>query len=382
LNDNKLSAVAAKRTSIVGNILDKGVGILGSAIHSIRAIECILPDGSLYYDGVNSLCNKQPSPPIRVGVGPLLEGLFIQCDFAIVTAITIVLYHQPKYISTFYISAPNKDSLSKTIDIYNQYNTLNGQGSLLSGRWSKALLHPKKIDEFSYSCVIASMDASIHQARKKVLKKLIRNAGLKAYSIDDKNIERLKKLFEYDLIKKHLSKLVPLVNLLGISLNYSKGYSDEHNLKEQYQLLKIDIPKDKPLELARDGIGFIWYIVLFAATADNLLSFNEVVSESAKLHQIIDTRFHVLPYKSDLLVGLARVAFVLSDRTARDKAHAFYLELLNRGLEKGFVPHRVPIPIINSLVDLNNPYWKLIRKIKNAVDPNNIIAPDKYWSSS
>lgn len=372
---------AGPHTSIVGNILDKGVGILGSAIHTIRSIECVLPDGSLYYDGVNTLCERQPDPPIRIGPGPLLDGLFIQCDFAIITAITLTLFHQPRYVSTFYISAPDDEALAKTVDIYHQYNTLNGQGSLLSGRWSKALMNLKKAPGYSYSCVIASMDSSIHRVRKKILKKLIREAGLKSHSISGKNIERLQKWFGYPLIKTHLSQLAPLVELLGISLNYSKGYSDEHNLKEQYQLLQLAIPDDKPLELARDGVGFIWFIVLFAATKDNLLRFRQIVSVSGQLHQVEDTRFHVLPYKSDLLVGLARAVYDLSDAPARDKAHAFYRELLQEGLKNGFVPHRAPIPVIHSLVDLDNPYWSVIKKIKHALDPNHIIAPDKYWPS-
>ncbi|WP_392538429.1 FAD-dependent oxidoreductase [Legionella sp. 227] len=371
---------AGPNTSIIGNILDKGVGVLGSAIHTIRSIECVLPDGSLYNDGINVLCKKQLTPPIRIGVGPLLEGLFIQCDFAIVTAMTIALYHQPKYITTFYISAPDKTALAKTIDIYHQYNALNGHSNILSGRWSKALLPTKQTGGYSYSCIIASMDLSLHQARKKMLKKLIRNAGLKGYSIGDKNILRLKKLFHHPFMQMHLSRIASLVDLLDMSLSYAKGYPNEHNLKEQYQLLQIDVPQDRYLELAEDGVGFIWYIVLFAATSENLLSFHELVSTSAELHQVTDNRFHVLPYKSDVLVGLARVAFNLSDPTGKDKAHAFYLDLLERGIKQGFVPHRVPIHVINTLVNLESPYWSLIKKIKDAIDPHHIIAPDKYWT--
>ncbi|CEK11525.1 hypothetical protein [Legionella hackeliae] len=76
---------------------------------------------------------------------------------------------------------------------------------------------------------------------------------------------------------------------------------------------------------------------------------------------------------------MAPTVFKLSDPEAKEKAHAFYRDILKRGIEQGFVEHRVPIPVINSLVDLKSPYWALVKKIKDSIDPDNIIASDKYW---
>lgn len=372
---------AGPNTSVVGNLLDKGLGITGSSVQYVRAIECVLPDGSVYNDGKNPLCKEVISPAIRVGLGPLLDGLFVQCDFAIITALTIALAHQPKYVSTIYIKANNEEAFSKTIEVYHAYNAIHGHGHFAPGRWSKNLLTPDSIDEYSYSTIIASSDKMLHRSRKKALRRIVKNAGLSMISVDDTHIRLAQKIFSFSPIRKRLGKLGKFVDLLSMAVSYTQGYPNEQSLQEQYELLQIDIPENKPLELARDGVGFIWYIVLFPATAENLLAFKDLVYNAAKKHNIkTDPRFHVLPYKSDTLAGLARALFDLNDPLACKEAHAFYHELLEQGLAKGFVPHRVPIPVMQSLVNTNNPYWAILKKIKNVLDPKNIIAPDKFWS--
>lgn len=372
---------AGPHTSVVGNLLDKGLGITGASVQSIRAVECVLPDGSLYHDGKNPLCKNSVSPAIRVGLGPLLDGFFVQSDVAIITAMTISLAHQPKYVSTIYIQAKSDESLSKTIDIYHAYNAIHGHGSFTPGRWSKNLFAPHKTNEYSYALVIASSDKGLHKSRKKAIKRIVSQNGLSMLCADDKHIRIAQKIFTFKPLRHYFAPIAKMADMLDMAVAYTQGYPNEMNLREQYELLKRDIPEDKPLELARDGVGFIWYIVLFPATSANLLAFKDLIYQTAARHNMTeDPRFHVLPYKSDFLAGLARALFDLNDKTACEKAHAFYHDLLAGGMEKGFVPHRVPIHLMHSLVRSDNSYWAVLKKIKTALDPHNIIAPDKYWS--
>ena len=47
-------------------------------------------------------------------------------------------------------------------------------------------------------------------------------------------------------------------------------------------------------------------------------------------------------------------------------------------VEQGFPPYRVGINSMHRVVDENDPYWKTVRDLKKALDPNNIIAPGRY----
>lgn len=82
-------------TSVVGNMLDRGVGLYGPRIEDLLGLEVVLPDGNLLKVGWWPR-KDGTSPAINVhGLGPSLLGLFSQSNLAIVTAAVVRLHPRP-----------------------------------------------------------------------------------------------------------------------------------------------------------------------------------------------------------------------------------------------------------------------------------------------
>lgn len=94
--DRMLNVTASSGyTSIVGNMLDRGVGLYGPRIEDLLGLEVVLPDGNLLKVGWWPR-EDGTSPAINVhGLGPSLLGLFSQSNLAIVTTAVVRLHPRP-----------------------------------------------------------------------------------------------------------------------------------------------------------------------------------------------------------------------------------------------------------------------------------------------
>ncbi|MES2263048.1 MAG: FAD-binding protein [Pseudomonadota bacterium] len=78
---------SARHTSILGNALDRGVGYFGPRKEDVFGLEVVCGNGKLISTGFRRLGDDSPlahSHPY--GLGPILDGLFFQGNFGIVTS--------------------------------------------------------------------------------------------------------------------------------------------------------------------------------------------------------------------------------------------------------------------------------------------------------
>lgn len=81
------------RTSILGNLLDRGVGMIGSRTADLRALEVVTGSGQLVRTGLWHAAgdDERFEHPLPAGLGPDLGPLFLQSAFGIATAAVITL---------------------------------------------------------------------------------------------------------------------------------------------------------------------------------------------------------------------------------------------------------------------------------------------------
>ncbi len=100
---------AGENTSIVGNALDRGVGYLGPRKDDLFGLEIVTGTGEIIQTGFRRLGKSSPiaySHPF--GLGPILDGLFFQSNFGIVTSACFRLY--PKHPREIAISLSLKSN--------------------------------------------------------------------------------------------------------------------------------------------------------------------------------------------------------------------------------------------------------------------------------
>ncbi|MCA9523363.1 MAG: hypothetical protein KC609_20450, partial [Myxococcales bacterium] len=72
------------------------------------------------------------------------------------------------------------------------------------------------------------------------------------------------------------------------------------------------------------------------------------------------------------------IAFDRRDVEESERAHAAIDRLFERCMSEGLIPYRVGIQHMRRLVDVGDPHWQLVRKLKEVFDPDGVIAPGRY----
>ncbi|WP_433273767.1 FAD-binding oxidoreductase [Actinosynnema sp. CS-041913] len=105
---------ASAHTSIVGNALDRGVGLRRQRVDDVLGLEVVLPDGGLVHVGWWPEPGR-PTPVYAHGLGPSLAPLFVQSNLGVVTAAAIQLPPRPQAQRVLRLDFP-KDVLTRAID--------------------------------------------------------------------------------------------------------------------------------------------------------------------------------------------------------------------------------------------------------------------------
>ena len=105
--------------SPLGNTLDKGAGYTPAADHfgNSCGFEVVLGNGRLLRTGDGALPGSQTWHISRYGLGPVLDGLFLQSNFGIVTRMGIWLLARPPHIESFFYMFPEDDDIEAIADI-------------------------------------------------------------------------------------------------------------------------------------------------------------------------------------------------------------------------------------------------------------------------
>jgi len=104
---------------ILGNALDRGAGYTPYFDHfgMLCGLEVVLGNGELISTGDAALPGAKTGHINKSGFGPLLDGLFSQSNYGIVTRAAIWLMPRPPAIRSFGFTFPEEDDLAEIIDL-------------------------------------------------------------------------------------------------------------------------------------------------------------------------------------------------------------------------------------------------------------------------
>jgi (+)-pinoresinol hydroxylase len=110
--------------SVVGNSLDHGVGYTYGAyrdhFHSHSGLEVVMPNGEIVRTGMGALPDSKTWGEYRYGFGPTIDGLFAQGNVGIVTKMGFHLLPAPEAYQTSAVSVPKRRDLIPLVKIVNE----------------------------------------------------------------------------------------------------------------------------------------------------------------------------------------------------------------------------------------------------------------------
>ena len=400
------TAGTTQYASVLGNALDKGRGLTPYADHfgAICGMDVVLPNGNLLETGGGPAGNNKVRHLYRHGVGPYLDGLFVQSNLGIVVRAGIWLMPAPErfdwavfeytksesefkqFITQFQRlvargavrSRPHLANDFAMMCIVSQYpyHLLDG-GTRLTKQALRAWREEHGVAEWTFGCGVYGSAEEV-RFQKREIKSVLGRFGRVQFlgrAAEDNVMGRLMR-WGAPLVNRMMGKSPSFVEALIPAINLYKGVPTDHFVRQVY----FRSPSGKPdtdVDPARDQCGFLWIGPVVPSTAED-------ISEGLKMAEALSER-HGFDFFVEIMIESARSVFLLlgvfydrNDETHQARARAWYEETRARFLEAGYPPYRETSISMLKAGDGNPEYKDLLRTIKIALDPANVIAPGRY----
>lgn len=395
---------AGPHASILGNALERGYGLTPISDHflSLMSLEAVLPDGSIYHSAIYEQDCINVDQIFKWGIGPYLDGLFTQSNFGIVTKITIQLSARPESVGAFIFEMRDEKNLEKAValvrETLREIGGVTGSINIMNSLrlLSMSAYYPfEEIDKdpANYVNILKKMATDMDFApwtclgsfygKKEmvdVAKRVLRN---KVYP----HTKRLIFLSrgQLNFLEKILSCLpaqwtktsLNRIQKMKLSFDILEGRPNQIALPLCYRKMPLGLPDTSELNPARDGCGLIWYAPLVPMKPETVRTYVDFVNQVCVKHRI-EPLITLTTLSDRCFDSTVPILFNPQNPTEVAQAKACFAELLEEGRKLGFFPYRANIDMMGDLVNVDKTFWAMQKTIKDAIDPQGIIAPRRY----
>ncbi|MGI8672742.1 MAG: FAD-binding oxidoreductase [Luteitalea sp.] len=390
--------------SLIGNTMERGFGHTpyGDHFAHVCALEVVLGDGSCIDTGFARFGDVATAPVYRWGLGPVIDGLFTQSNFGVVTRMTIWLMPAPAHFEAFFFRCDQEGGLAAVIDalrplklsgtlrsavhIGNDYKVLNG---LQQYPWAEtggrtplapaamaAYRERLRMGAWNGSGGLYGTRAQVAEARRLVRAALAgRVANLQF--LDDRRLRLAKRfagpyrlLTGWDL-SAALALLEPVYGLM-------QGVPSSRPLASAYWRKRT--PPPAQLDPDRDRCGLLWCAPVAPMAGAHAARLTRLSVDTLLTHGFE-------PMLSLTLVTDRALTCVVSIHYDRDvdgedaRALACYHALMDALGRAGYYSYRQGIQAEAAALPADSAA-DLLDRLKKACDPSAILAPGRYGLGS
>lgn len=389
--------------SLIGNALERGFGHTpyGDHFDQICSLEVVLPNGELLETGFSRASGVAAAPVYRPGIGPSLEGLFVQSNLGVVTKMTLWLMPAPEYFEAFFFTCNEDDGLGPIIDalrplrmnatlrsavhIANDYKVIAGiQQYPWDEMRGKTPLRPAdmrtfrkrlRIGAWSGSGGLYGTRAQVAEARRLV-KRALKGKVQKLHFLNNTLLHSATRfsrsfhlLTRIDL-RRTLSLVRPVYGLM-------QGIPTKQSLFSVYWRKRRSPPPEPDPDA--DLCGLQWFAPVAPAEGTHAKQITAIASSILLKHGFEPAlSFTLLTERA--FVCVISLAYDREIEGEDERAASCYQNLVEALMAKGYAPYRLGIQSMD-LMHLNAPTASLIHGIKDLVDPAHVLAPRRYQPS-
>lgn len=368
---------AGPSVSLVGNALERGYGLTPFTDHfaAVTSLRAVLPNGDIYTPAMDAWGAPSADKGFKWGIGPYLDGLFSQGAFGIVTSMTIALARRPEAVGIFSFALKDGDALDDAVDaVRDVYQLYTGQiaGINLMNRARLSAMGAEMPGQPAWMGMGGLYgDRQTLRALRRAIKRRFKSVDCRVLFLSERKITWLAKLKPW-LPRRFAASAEKVAGLHALL----SGTPGETALPLAYTKRQGGLPEGA-LNPARDGCGLIWYAPLVPMISARVREFIDMTAD-------VSQQFDIgLPITLTTISGAsfdATVPIVYDKASGNAQATACYECLLDSGLKLGFPVYRLPVDQIGKVIDQRggDVYWQMVRTLKQAIDPDGIIAPGRY----
>ena len=349
----------------VGNMLDRGVGYTPYGEHLMFScgMEVVLADGQLLRTGMGAMPNSNTWQVFKWGYGPTLDGIFTQSNYGIVTKMGMWLMPAPPDFRPFSIQYPEEADIAKIVEALRPLRiamVIPNAVVIAHTLWEAPCTPVKRSDYYSGPGAIP--DEAVARIR--------RDHRIGAWNV-------YAALYGTRETNDANWKIIEAVAAGTGGRIVTREDSGSKALEYRFDLMR-----GKPnlgefgLYNWRGGGGSIWFAPVSQAKGSETL-------KQMKLAKDILGKYG-FDYVGEFIVGwrdMHHVVDLLFDRSDAEqmrKAHACYEELLQTFAREGYGVYRANTAFAEQVAASYGPVKRSVeRKLKRALDPNNILAPGR-----
>lgn len=360
--------------SVLGNALDHGIGYTPYGLHArnLCGLEVVLPDGDMMRTGMGAMANNKASHLFPMSFGPDWTHMFTQSNMGVVTKAGVWLMPEPETSLELSFDIPNEEDIGWVIDTIAPMKIagLIDQNVFVPSWLGKIVLKGQRKDFWDKPSAIPDwrVQELLKEHKLGYWKVQVRFYG-------DENVNKAKAEVVKAAFKKHLS--APAQEAW-----WRQG--EERNIYD----LTVGVPSAVPLQMG-DWVG--------GRSAH--LGFSPVVPASSKhvMDQLKRSRKIIADHDVDFYASFTvggrfanNINMLMYDRDKPEQVENMknlFNVLVAESAKAGYAEYRTHLGWMDAVADTfdfnDHAQRRLNEKVKDALDPNGIIAPGKQgvWPS-
>jgi len=395
---------SGRDTSILGNALDRGVGYLGPRKDDIYGLEVVCGTGEVLRTGFRRLGEDSVlarSHPY--GLGPILDGLFSQANFGIVTSACFRLVpRRPKEIALS-LALRHEEDLAAFID---ELARLKREGLLSSVTHigNKARTHATLMrgivgylqQQCGFAIELAKREGEValgvvapHEWTS--LSSVSGNAAQVAAMLGEIR-RRMRPLARVTVVTQalldrgysiaHALRFIPLARANAAAISsirplHALALGEPSDVAVDNLLWQFGRPDLPASELDRSSCGILYIcpaLPLNGRMAVNVIEGMKKVAAAYRHTLYITVNIET----SSSMVAVINILFDRGIPEEAERAHRCSDALLEFIHAQGLEVYRARADMMEKIVAADPAYWALVRSLKNELDPDNIISPGRY----
>lgn len=362
-------------SSVVGNVLERGdsAGSYGERCHYVCGFEVVLATGEVIHTGFKRFANASCGALHRAGLGPSLDGLFVQSNFGIVTQMTLWLEPTAKHVHHLFLPIDDEKKLADVISILHQL-FLKGIFQNIT-IWSDHKLF-SRMQQYPYE----------QTQDQTPLPELVRISLQKKYGIKrwtacitlvsfyDNQAQA-----QIDVMRQSLQSLVPDLEICKDAyVDNSLGGSRENVSLAYWRKKQKPSPE---LDLDHDKCGLIWCMLLVPFSGKDVTAALSMIEAICMQHGF-ESNIAITGTQTRTLKILSAIIYDREVPLEDEKAMACHDDLMTQLISKGYLPYRLGVQsmwVMNSADDDCKAVWS---RLKDVFDPKHILSPGRYAFNS
>ena len=355
--------------SIIGNGVERGIGYgyFDDQFSNSAGMEVVLPNGELLRTGMGALEGGNSGALVNAGFGPLVEGLFTQSNYGVVTKMSRYLYPEPETYMSCEVNCQHDSDLEVLVETLRPF------------KMDETIRNPLVISNLELIASFMSvrsqwydgdgpMPEEIFPIIQEKLKLGRWNASFALFG-DDVTVNHA-----WGKIKK---AVLPIAGVEVAARTYHPGDEILHP-RDQSQAGIPNLTEFGLVNWMGSG-GHIDFSPVGPTTGKNTRELNDIVRKRA--HEFGFDHLSGFYCQQRAFRFINTLVFRKGDVDHMQKARALFSVLIRDAAAKGYGEYRTHLAYMDAVAatyDFNqHAMLRFQERIKDTVDPNGIIAPGK-----